>query len=40
MDTPRFHLVITLAIGLVTLVIEILPTKNPPVDDTDSWAEQ
>lgn len=32
--------VITLAIGLVTLVIEILPTKNPPVDDADSWAEQ
>lgn len=32
--------VITLAIGLVTLVIEILPTKNPPIDDADSWAEQ
>lgn len=39
-DQTVMQSVITLAITIATLVIEILPTKNPPVDDSESWAEQ
>lgn len=31
--------IIVLGISIATLVIEVLPTKNPPVDDADSWVE-
>jgi uncharacterized membrane protein YhaH (DUF805 family) len=38
-DQSTIQSILTVAISLVSLVIAILPTKNPPVDETDSWAE-
>lgn len=39
-DRSTLQLVFTAAITIASFVIEILPSKNPPVDAADSWAEQ